>query len=57
MVGFKIGGILSNVQRNTTQIITMGDIASAAWSIPAIKVGITKFFSGLFGAIKNDFGR
>ena len=56
-VGYKIGRFSSNVHRNTTQIITMGDIASAAWSIPTIKVGITRFFSGLFGAIINDFGR
>lgn len=57
MAGYKVGGFLSNASRSTTQIITMGDIVSAAWSIPAIKVGVTRFFSGLFGAIINDFGR
>ena len=56
-VGFKIGGILSNAHRNTTQIITMGDIGSALWDIPAVKTGAIRFFSGLASAIINDFGR
>jgi len=40
--------------RNPKHIITMGDIGSALWSIPAVKVGSIRFISGIFGSIISD---
>ena len=48
--------ILSKIMpRNPNHLITMGDICSALWNIPAVKTGITKLVSGVISAISNDF--
>ena len=48
--------ILSKIMpRNPSHLITMGDICSALWNIPAVKTGITKLVSGVISAISNDF--
>ena len=42
------------IPRNPNHLITMGDIASVAWSIPAIKAGTMRLLGGVFGSIFND---
>ena len=48
---------MSSLPKNTSQIMTIGDIGSALWDITAVKAGVIRFFSGLTGAIINDFRR
>ena len=57
MAGFGAGKLMSVLPKNTSQIMTIGDIGSALWDIPAVKTGLIRFFSGLASALINDFGR
>ena len=57
VAGFGAGKLMSILPKNTSQIMTIGDIGSALWDIPAVKTGLIRFFSGLASAIINDFGR
>ena len=61
VAGYKLGPVVKKIQalfpRNPQMILTMGDIAELLWEIPAFKMGVTGFMSGIVGAIFNDFGR
>ena len=57
VAGFGAGKLMSVLPKSTSQIMTIGDIGSALWDIPAVKAGVIRFFSGLTGAIINDFRR
>ena len=57
VAGFGVGKLMSVLPKNTSQIMTIGDIGSALWDIPAVKAGVIRFFSGLTNAIINDFRR
>lgn len=57
VAGFGAGKLMSVLPKSTSQIMTIGDIGSALWDIPAVKTGLIRFFSGLTSAIINDFGR
>ena len=39
---------------NPNHLLTMGDIGSVLWAIPAVKTGAIRLI-GVFGAIFNDF--
>ena len=35
--------------------LSVGDIGSALWAIPAVKTGVIRFIGGLVGSIFNNF--
>ena len=41
--------------RNPNHLLTIGDIGSALWAIPAVKTGAIRLVGGVFGSIFNDF--
>ena len=41
--------------RNSNYLLTLGDIGSALWKIPAVKIGFIRFISELWRSIINDF--
>ena len=41
--------------RNPNHLLTMGDIGSALWVIPAVKTGVIRFAGGVAGSIFNNF--
>ena len=41
--------------RNPNHLLTMGDIGSALWAIPAVKTGVIRFVGGVIGSIFNNF--
>ena len=41
--------------RNPNHWITMGDIGSALWAIPAVKTGVIRFVGGVAGSIINNY--
>ena len=41
--------------RNPNYLLTMGDIGSALWAIPAVKTGVIRFVGGVTGSIFNNF--
>ena len=41
--------------RNSNYLLTLGDIGSALWKIPAVKIGFIRFISELWSSIINDF--
>ena len=41
--------------RNPNHWLTMGDIGSALWAIPAVKTGVIRFAGGVAGSIINSF--
>ncbi len=41
--------------RNPNYLLTMGDIGSALWAIPAVKTGVIRFVGGVAGSIFNNF--
>ena len=44
--------LLSKISpRNPNHWLTMGDIGSALWEIPAVKTGVIRFVSGVAGSI------
>ena len=42
--------------RNPNQLLTMGDIGSVLWAIPAVKTGVIRFAGDVAGSIFNNFG-
>jgi RHS repeat-associated protein len=54
-VGYGFGKMTGLLPKNPDKWLTLGDIGSYLWSIPAIKAGCIRFVGGLFGAIWNDF--
>ena len=53
-LGYKFGKIISNRPKNLDKFLTIGDIGSCLWSIPAVKTGVIRFIGGIAGAIFND---
>ena len=43
------------IPKNPNHLLTMGDIGSVLWNIPAVKTGGIRLVSGIFGSIINDF--
>ena len=41
--------------RNPNHWLTMGDIGSALWAIPAVKTGVIRFVGGVAGSIINNY--
>ena len=41
--------------RNPNHWLTMGDIGSALWAIPAVKTGVIRFIGGVAGSVINNF--
>ena len=41
--------------RNPNHWLTMGDIGSALWAIPAVKTGVIRFVGGVAGSVINNF--
>ena len=41
--------------KNPNHLITMGDIGSYLWGIPAVKTGVIRFAGGVAGSIFNDY--
>ena len=49
--------ILSKIMpKNPDQLLTIGDIGSVLWGIPAVKTGVIRLFGGIGSAIFNDWG-
>ncbi len=42
------------IPKNSNYLVTMGDITSVIWNIPAVKAGTMRFVGGVFGSIFND---
>lgn len=56
LVGKYGPNILSKfIKPNPNYVITIGDIISAAWDIPAVKTGVIRLFAGCALAKINDF--
>ena len=60
VAGYLVGKIcpqlLSKIApRNSNHWLTIGDIGSALWKIPAVKIGFIRFISELWSSIINDF--
>ena len=56
LVGKYGPNILSKfIKPNPNYVITLGDIISAAWDIPAVKTGVIRLFAGCASAKINDF--
>jgi hypothetical protein len=53
-LGFGFGKIISNVPKDPTKWLTIGDIGSYLWGIPAVKTGVIRFAGGVAGSILND---
>lgn len=41
--------------RNPNHWLTMGDIGSALWAIPAVKTGVIRFVGGVASSVINNF--
>ena len=41
--------------RNPNHWLTVGDIGSALWAIPAVKTGVIRFVGGVAGSVINNF--
>ena len=54
-IGYGFGKLMSLLPKDPTKIMTLGDIASCLWGIPAVKTGVIRFVGGIAGAIFNDF--
>lgn len=53
-LGYGFGKITSSFPKSTSKILTMGDIASYLWGIPAVKTGNIRFVGGVAGSVFND---
>ena len=53
-LGYGFGKIISNIPKDSTKLMTLGDIGSYLWGIPAVKAGVIRFVGGVAGSIFND---
>ena len=52
--GYGVGKGISHVPKDPTKFLTLGDIGSYLWSVPAVKTGVIRFAGGVMGSIFND---
>ncbi len=53
--GHLVGKFTSLIPRDPQKLLTLGDVGSYLWGVPAIKTGVIKSVAGTFSAIWNDY--
>ena len=52
-LGCGFGKIASSLTNDTSKILTLGDIGSYLWSVPAVKAGVIRFVGGTMISRRN----